>query len=211
MNRLALALFLSSALLYYYLGLLVPVPPAAYATRLVLDENGTAVQRYTFIGEPASHLDVELEAQGAIKLYPPAATRALEYSIDGSPPRHVEGPHPIEAAANHMEVRTLLDPKAEPGTFSLEVDKPLKLAVLEVQLPQLRYRVAPKGYGIRHGYVQGQGGVLPVITAYRQMEGTAFIGIEIEAERVPFLLFQYAALTLALGALLWVMRSVWRG
>ena len=200
MNRPALALLLSSALLYYYLGLLVPIPPAAYATWLVLDGDGTIIQRYTFVEEPASYLEINLKAPGVVRLYPPAATRALEYSIDGSPPRRVGGPTPIEAVAARMRVHVLLDPEAEPGTFSLEANRPLKLALLEVQLPQLWYRVAPGRYVVRHGYAEG----LPTVTAYRREEGTASLGMEIKAERVPFLLLRYAALALLLGAVLWV-------
>ncbi|MEK6977556.1 MAG: hypothetical protein AABX40_04040 [Candidatus Hydrothermarchaeota archaeon] len=210
MNRPALALLLSSALLYYYLGLLMPVPPAAYATRLVLDGDGTAVQRYTFVEEPSSDLEIDLEAPGVMRLYPPAAARALEYSIDGSPPRRVE-PSSIEAVGAQMRVHILLDPGAEPGAFSLEANRLLKLAVLEVQLPQLLYRLSPQGYGMRHGYAEG----LPTVTAYKQAEGTMFIGMEINAGRVPFLLLRYAALALLLGTFFWIsgegLRSRRRG
>lgn len=205
MNRLAAALLLSSALLYYYLGLLAPVPPAAYATRLVLDGDGTIVQRYTFVEEPASYLEIDLAAPGVMWLYPPAATRALEYSVDGSPPRRVEL-FPIEAVGAQMRVHILLDPLAGPGAFSLEANRPLKLAVLEVQLPQLRYRISPQGYMVRHGYAEG----LPTVTAYRREEGTAFVGMEIKAERIPFLISRYAALALLLGTFIWISAEVLR-
>lgn len=206
MNRLAAALLIAAAILYHYLGLLVPAPPATYATRLVLDGDGTILQRYTFVEEPSSDLEIDLKAPGTIRLQPPSATRSLEYSIDGSPPRRVELSS-IEAEAAQMRVHILLDPGAGPGAFSLEANRPLKLAVLEVQLPQLLYRVSPRGYGIRHGYAEG----LPTVTAYKQEEGTTSIGMEIDAERVPFLLLRYTTLALLLGTFFWISLTRWRG